>query len=193
VAQNTGKKNPFKAPANDSAKMPGKPKTKSEIKTAAVEISQVDAPMSAKGMIVGIVTARFNQDVTELLGQGAMDQLLKMGCREKDIISVTVPGAFEIPLAAKHLLKAGVDAVVACGAVIRGDTTHYDYVCAAVERGCSELQLEFSKPVAFSVLTTENLTQALDRAGGKHGNKGAEGAEVAVEMVLLAKKIKKMV
>lgn len=110
-----------------------------------------------------------------------------MGCT--DVFAVRVPGAFEIPLAAQALLEAGCEAVVALGAVIRGETSHYDYVCAAVERGCSEVQLKTGKPVAFGVLTTDNDEQALDRAGGKHGNKGAEAAEVAVEMARLLKKI----
>ena len=143
--------------------------------------------MKADGLKIGVVTARFNHEVTYKLEAGALKALEEMGC--KSIRAVRVPGAFEIPLAAKHLLDAGYDAVVALGAVIRGETTHYDYVCSAVERGCTELQLVSGKPVAFGVLTTENDEQALDRAGGKHGNKGAEAAQVAVEMVRLMQKI----
>lgn len=141
----------------------------------------------AEGLKIGVVTARFNSDVTEKLEEGALRELKEMGC--KQIRAVRVPGAFEIPLAAKALLDAGCDAVVALGAVIRGETSHYDYVCSAVERGCTELQLRSGKPVAFGVLTTDNDEQALDRAGGKHGNKGAEAAQVAVEMVRLINKI----
>jgi 6,7-dimethyl-8-ribityllumazine synthase len=121
--------------------------------------------------------------VTERLEEGALKELKEMGC--KDIRAVRVAGAFEIPLAAKSLLDTGCDGVVALGAIIRGETTHYDYVCAAVERGCSELALTTGKPVGFGVLTTENDDQAMARAGGAHGNKGAEAAQVTVEMVRL--------
>lgn len=142
----------------------------------------------AKGLKIGVVTARFNSEVTEKLEQGALQALKEMGCA--DIRAVRVPGAVEIPLAASALLNSGCDAVVALGAVIRGETDHYDYVCTSVERGCTELQLQTGKPVAFGVLTTENEEQALDRAGGRHGNKGTEAAQVAVEMVHLTRKIR---
>jgi 6,7-dimethyl-8-ribityllumazine synthase len=92
-------------------------------------------------------------------------------------------------LAAKNLLELGVDGVIALGCVIRGETTHYDSVCASVERGCTELQIRFGKPVAFGILTVENMQQALDRVGGKHGHKGREAAEVCLEMVSLSKKL----
>ena len=134
-----------------------------------------------------MVTARFNAEVTSLLEKGALGELKKLGC--EDVRAVHVPGAFEIPLAAKALLDAGCDGVVALGAIIRGETSHYDYVCNAVERGCSELSLQLGKPVGFGVLTTENDEQAMDRAGGKHGNKGAEAAQVTVEMVRLTRAI----
>ena len=150
-----------------------------------IQISQGEH--DGKGLKVGVVTARFNPEVTEKLEQGALKKLEELGC--EDIQAVRVPGAFEIPLAAKAMLDAGFDAVVALGAIIRGETSHYDYVCSAVERGCTELQIRTGKPVAFGVLTTENDDQALDRAGGRHGNKGAEAAEVAVEMVRLIRKI----
>jgi 6,7-dimethyl-8-ribityllumazine synthase len=143
----------------------------------------------ATGLKVGIVTARFNSEVTELLEKGALGELEQLGCSE--IKAVRVAGAFEIPLAAKALLDAGCDGVVALGAVIRGETTHYDYVCAAVERGCSDLMLKYGKPVGFGVLTTENDDQAMARAGGKHGNKGAEAAQVTVEMIQLLREIKR--
>lgn len=144
--------------------------------------------LDAKGLKIGVVTARFNSEVTEKLEQGALQALKEMGCT--NICAVRVPGAVEIPLAASTLLSSGCDAVVALGAVIRGETDHYDYVCSSVERGCTELQLRTGKPVAFGVLTTENEEQALDRAGGRHGNKGAEAAQVAVEMVQLIRKIR---
>jgi 6,7-dimethyl-8-ribityllumazine synthase len=107
------------------------------------------------------------------------------------VLAVRVPGAVEIPLAAQALLDIGCDGVVTLGAVIRGETSHYDYVCNSVERGVSELMLKYKKPIGFGVLTTENDEQAEARAGGKHGNKGAEAAEVVVEMIGLLKELKK--
>lgn len=142
-----------------------------------------------KNSKIGVVTARFNAEVTSRLEAGAIATLKELGCKENSIVTVSVPGAFEIPLAVQALLSGGCDAVVALGAVIRGDTSHYDYVCNAVERGCSELQIKFHKPVAFGVLTTDTDEQAMDRAGGKHGNKGSEAALVAIEMVSLLRKI----
>jgi 6,7-dimethyl-8-ribityllumazine synthase len=142
---------------------------------------------NARGFVIGVVTARFNSDVTERLEAGALQQLREMGCA--DIRAARVAGAFELPLAAKALLDAGCDGVVALGAVIRGETSHYDYVCSAVERGCTELALRTGKPVGFGILTTDNDEQALDRAGGRHGNKGAEAAQVTVEMVSLIRQI----
>ncbi len=143
-------------------------------------------------MKIGIVTARFNSEVTALLENGAREVLEGAGFKKKDLIFVKVPGAFEIPLAAQVLFKKKkVDGVVALGAIIRGDTTHYDYVCSAVERGCSKLALEFNRPVGFGVLTTENEEQALERAGGVHGNKGADAASVVLEMCNLLKILQK--
>jgi 6,7-dimethyl-8-ribityllumazine synthase len=142
-----------------------------------------------KNSKIGVVTARFNTEVTSRLEAGAIATLKELGCKDNSIVTVSVPGAFEIPLAVQALLSGGCDAVVALGAVIRGDTSHYDYVCNAVERGCSELQIKFHKPVAFGVLTTNTDEQAMDRAGGKHGNKGSEAAMVAIEMVSLLRKI----
>lgn len=143
----------------------------------------------ASGLKIGVVTARFNSEVTYKLEEGALKALKEMGCAESDIRAVRVPGAFEVPLAAKALLDAGCHGVVALGAVIRGETSHYDYVCTSVERGCTELQLRSGKPVGFGILTTDNDEQALDRAGGRHGNKGAEAAQVVVEMISLLKTI----
>ena len=146
--------------------------------------------LSAKGLRIGIVTGRFNFGVTEKLETGAREELIKLGADPDNITQVRVPGAFEIPLAVKALLQSGCDGVVALGAIIRGETTHYDYVCSAVERGCTQTALEFSKPVGFGILTTENEEQAYDRAGGKHGNKGAEAAQVTVEMARLVAAIR---
>ena len=140
-------------------------------------------------MRIGVVTARWNENVTSILRDGALAELQELGARE--VKSVSVAGAFEIPLAVKALFDVGFDGVVALGCVIRGETTHYDYVCNAVERGCSDLALKYGRPVGFGILTTENLAQAMDRAGGKYGNKGAEAAQVTVEMAQLLREIKR--
>ncbi len=152
-------------------------------------ISIISGEKLIKTSKFGVVTARFNSEVTDKLEAGALATLKELGCNEHHIVTVKVPGAFEIPLAVQALLSHGCDAVIALGAVIRGETSHYDFVCNAVERGCSELQLKYHKPVAFGVLTTDTEEQALDRAGGKHGNKGAEAAQVAIEMVSLLRQI----
>ena len=151
---------------------------------------KIQGELSAEKVKIGIVTARFNLEVTEKLENGAVEFLNSKGLRAEDLLIVRVPGAFEVPLAAKYLLESGVDGVVALGAVIRGETSHYDYVCNAVERGCTQLQLEYGKPVAFGVLTTENDEQAIARAGGKHGNKGREAAEVVLEMIDLKRRLR---
>lgn len=138
---------------------------------------------------IGVVTSRFNEDVTFALEKGALDYLDGLH-EDVEIHSVRVPGAVEIPLACQALLLNGCDGVVALGAVIRGETSHYDYVCNSVERGVSELMLKFERPIGFGVLTTENDEQALERAGGKHGNKGAEAAQVVMEMIGLLQDLK---
>lgn len=127
--------------------------------------------------------------MTEKLLSGAVDFLEHLDT-DIEILSVSVPGAVEIPLAAQALLEKGCDGVVTLGAVIRGDTSHYDFVCNSVERGVSQLMLEYKKPIGFGVLTTDNDEQALDRAGGKHGNKGRDAAEVTVEMIGLLNELK---
>jgi len=134
---------------------------------------------------VGVVTARFNSEVTSMLTEGAMKQLKDLGFKAQQIEVVTVPGAFEIPLAAKWLVQKKCDGVIVLGAVIRGETSHYDYVCSAVERGCTQLQLESAKPIVFGVLTTDNEEQAFNRVGGTAGHKGIEAALVLTEMLSL--------
>lgn len=135
---------------------------------------------------VGIVTAIFNSEVTLKLESGAKEALLKSGVSPENIVQVRVPGAYEIPLAAQALFASKrVDGVVALGAVIRGETTHYDYVCNAVERGCSQIMLEFQRPIGFGILTTENDEQAEARSGGSMGNKGEEAATTVLEMLNL--------
>ncbi len=138
---------------------------------------------------IGIVTARFNLEITEKLEAAAVEVLNGLGLKKEHLWIVRVPGAVEIPLAAKYLFDEGIEGVVALGAVIRGDTAHFDYVCSSVERGVTELMVRTGKPIGFGVLTTENEQQALDRAGGSMGNKGAEAAEVVVEMLDLKRKI----
>lgn len=134
---------------------------------------------------IGVVTSRFNEEVTERLLDGALSQLKEKGIQTSQIDSVKVPGAVEIPLAAQLLLSSGCHGVIALGAVIRGETTHYDYVCSSVERGCSQLMMETKKPVIFGVLTTENDEQAMDRVGGRHGHKGKDAADTLIEMLEL--------
>jgi 6,7-dimethyl-8-ribityllumazine synthase len=129
---------------------------------------------------VGVVTARFNSEITDKLEEAALSYLENF---DLEILAVKVPGAMEIPLACKALFDIGCDGVVTLGAVIRGETSHYDYVCNSVERGVTALMLEYKRPIGFGVLTTENEEQALDRAGGEHGNKGADTAQVVMEMM----------
>lgn len=138
---------------------------------------------------IAIVTSRFNEEITQKLHAGALEFLEEIGV---EIFSVSVPGAVEIPVTIQALFEAQkVDGAVALGAVIRGETTHYEEVCRSVERGCSTLMLQYKKPIGFGVLTTENEEQALDRVGGKHGHKGRDAAQVVVEMVGLLNEIRK--
>lgn len=142
-------------------------------------------------MLIGIVTAKFNSEITLELERGALTALKNAGLLESQIWSVRVPGAVEIPLAAKALFAKGCDAVITLGAVIRGETAHFDYVCQSVERGVTHLMLELGKPIGFGVLTTENEDQAFARTIGHHGNKGAEAAETVLQMLDLLGEIKK--
>lgn len=142
------------------------------------------------GMKVGIVVARFNEFITNKLLGGAIDTLVRHNVSEDDIDVAWVPGAFEIPLIASKMAKSGkYDAVICLGAVIRGSTTHYDYVCSEVSKGIATVSLNSDIPVMFGVLTTENIEQAIERAGSKAGNKGSECAEGAIEMVNLIRAI----
>lgn len=136
---------------------------------------------------VGVVTARWNNEITEKLEEGAISYL--ESCEDVEIFAALVPGAVEIPLAAQTFLEAGCDGVVVLGAVIRGETSHYDYVCNSVTDGITRLMLDYKKPIGFGVLTTENEEQALARAGGDLGNKGEEAAQVVMEMIGLTKEI----
>lgn len=151
------------------------------------EINIIEGDLVAKeGMKVGIVMSRFNEIiVTKLLG-GAIDGLTRHGVDEDNITGAWVPGAYELPLVAKQMAESGkYDAVIALGAVIRGSTTHYNYVCNEVSKGIAHVALETGVPVMFGVLTTENIEQAIERAGSKVGNKGYDCAVGAIEMVNL--------
>lgn len=136
---------------------------------------------------IGVVTARFNNEITEKLEEGAISYL--ENCENVEIFAALVPGAVEIPLACQAFLDGGCDGVIALGVVIRGETSHYDYVCNSVTDGVTRLMLDYKKPIGFGVLTTENEEQALARAGGEHGNKGAEAAQVVMEMIGLTQEI----
>lgn len=139
---------------------------------------------------IGIVVARFNEFITGKLLAGALDALARHSVAEANVDIAWVPGAFEIPLVAARMAESGeYDAVVCLGAVIRGATSHYDYVCAEVSKGIAQVSLASGVPVIFGVLTTDNLEQAIERAGSKAGNKGSECAESAIEMVNLLKQL----
>ena len=150
----------------------------------------IEGNITAKGLRFAIVASRFNEFITSKLLEGALDMLRRHGAAENAVDVVWVPGAFEIPLAAKKLASCGkYDAVICVGAVIRGATSHYDYVCSEVSKGVAQAALATGVPVIFSVVTTENIEQAVERAGTKAGNKGADGAMAAMEMANLLKKI----
>ncbi|WP_295619732.1 6,7-dimethyl-8-ribityllumazine synthase [uncultured Intestinimonas sp.] len=142
-----------------------------------------EGKLIAQGLRVAIVCARFNEFIVSKLLSGCLDALRRHGAREEDIAVAWVPGAFEIPLAASKLAESGrFDAVIALGAVIRGATSHYDYVCSEVAKGVAAAGLQSGVPVLFGVLTTDTIEQAIERAGTKAGNKGAECAQGAIEM-----------
>lgn len=151
----------------------------------------IEAGLKADGKKFGIIASRFNDFITTKLVDGALDALTRSGANDQDITLVKVPGAFEIPLAAQKMVKAGnYDAIICLGAVIRGATTHYDYVCAEVSKGIAAVSLESNVPVMFGILTTETIEQAIERAGTKSGNKGFDVALGAVEMANLSASLK---
>lgn len=144
----------------------------------------------AKGIKVGIVVSRFNEFITSKLLEGAVDALVRHDVNEDDIYIAWVPGAYEIPLIAAQMAKTQkYDAIICLGCVIRGSTTHYDYVCNEVAKGIATVSLNHNLPVIFGVLTTENIEQAIERAGTKSGNKGYDCAMSAIELVNLMKEI----
>ena len=150
----------------------------------------LEGKISAEGYRFGLVVSRFNDFISSKLVEGALDALKRHGAAEEQLLLVKVPGAFEIPLAAKKLAESGkVDAVICLGAVIRGSTPHFDYVAAEVSKGIAVVALDTKVPIAFGVLTTDNLEQAIERAGTKSGNKGWDAAMAAMEMVNLFKQL----
>jgi 6,7-dimethyl-8-ribityllumazine synthase len=147
-----------------------------------------EGKLAARGVRIGIIAARFNEFITSKLLGGALDALKRHEITDVEV--AWVPGAFEIPLIAAKMAQSGkYDAVICLGAVIRGSTTHYDYVCSEVSKGIAQVSLNSGIPVMFGVITTENLEQAIERAGTKAGNKGFDAAVAAIEMVNLIKEI----
>ena len=150
----------------------------------------IEGDQSVKGLRFGIVVSRFNDFITSNLLVGTLEGFKESGVDKADLKILKVPGAFEIPQAAKKLCSTGsIDAVVCLGAVIRGETSHFDYICAEASRGIGQVGLEFNIPDLFGVLTTENLEQAIARSGSGSSNKGRETALAAVEMATLYKKL----
>ena len=153
-------------------------------------MNKLEGKLVADGAKFGIVAARFNEFIVSKLVGGAMDGLIRHDVKEEDVTVAWVPGAFEIPVVAKKMAKSGkYDAIICLGAVIRGATSHYDYVCNEVSKGVASVSLETEIPVLFGVVTTENIEQAIERAGTKAGNKGYDCALSAIEMINLMKQI----
>ena len=152
---------------------------------------KIEGTLNAQGMKVAIVTARFNEFITSKLHEGAMSCLKRHEVKEADVTEVWVPGAFELPLVAQTLAESHqYDAVICLGAVIRGATTHYDYVCSEAAKGIAAAGLKTCIPVIFGVVTTETIEQAIERAGTKGGNKGWDAAMSAIEMGSLMRRLK---
>jgi len=154
---------------------------------------EIEGRLDASGLRFGIVVSRFNNFITEELLAGTVDALTRHGAKEDDITVVRVPGSFEIPFAVKHLAESGkFDGVIALGAVIRGDTPHFEYIASEVSKGLAQINLEGGVPVSFGILTTDNVEQAIERAGTKAGNKGFDAALAAIEMARLKEEIAKV-
>ena len=150
----------------------------------------IQGELQAKGLKFGVVVSRFNDFITSKLLDGAVDALVRHGAKEEDIDVVRVPGAFEIPLIAKKLAAKGAyNAVICLGTVIRGATPHFDYVAAEVSKGVAQASLETGVPIAFGVITSDTIEQAVERAGSKSGNKGFDAAITAIEMAQVMKKL----
>ena len=151
------------------------------------DFSETEIP-SAAPFSFGIVVAEWNASITNALYQGAYDSLLEHGALAENIFTYQVPGSFELTSGAELLLKTSkLDAIICLGCVIQGETRHFDFICDAVANGLSNVAIKYTKPVIFGVLTPDNQQQAIDRAGGKHGNKGVEAAVTAIKMAALGK------
>ena len=155
-----------------------------------IQPASIDGELTASGLRFGIVVSRFNSFITERLLAAAVDALSRAGSKSENVDVVHVPGAFELPLAAKKLATTDrYDALIAIGCVLRGETTHYDYVCSETARGLQLAQMDTGLPIIFCVLTCDTLEQAIDRAGLKGGNKGFEAGLAAIEMAQLSRKL----
>jgi len=155
-----------------------------------LSISDLEPNDIFKKSVVAIVVSEWNMEITHSMYNAAFDFLIEMGLDKANIISDSVPGTFELPLGSQYYAKQPkVDAVIAIGCVIQGETRHFDFICDACANGLMNLGLQESKPIVFCVLTTETLEQAKDRSGGKHGNKGIEAAQTALKMILMKCKI----
>lgn len=151
-------------------------------------MTEYEAQLTASGLKFGLVVSRFNSLITERLLEGALDYLVRHGATRDEQLLARVPGAWEMPLAVQWMAqRPGLDGVIALGCVIRGGTPHFDYVAGEVTKGCAQVQMNTGRPVAFGVLTTDSIEQAVERAGTKHGNKGWEAAAAAVEMANLSR------
>jgi 6,7-dimethyl-8-ribityllumazine synthase len=160
--------------------------------TAKLEPQKVDGGLKADGLRFALVVSRFNSFITERLLAAAVDALERAGAAGKDVEVVRVPGSFELPLTAKKLAASGkFDVLIAVGCVLRGETTHYDYVCSETSRGLQLAQMDTGVPIIFCVLTCDTLEQAVDRAGLKGGNKGFEAGLAAIEMAHLSRKLRR--
>lgn len=154
------------------------------------QVQVLEGQLLAEGLKIGIIAARFNEFITSKLLGGAKDAIIRHGGKQEDITVAWVPGAFEIPLAAQKMANSKkYDAIICLGAVIRGSTSHYDYVCAEVSKGIAHVSMDSGIPVMFGVLTTDTIEQAIERAGTKAGNKGFDCAVGAIEMADLLRKM----
>lgn len=153
-------------------------------------MKKLEGKVVGQGIKVGVVAARFNEFIVSKLAGGASDALVRHGVSEDDITLAWVPGAFEIPMVANRMASSGkYDAIICLGAVIKGSTSHYDYVCAEVSKGIAQVGMNTGVPTIFGILTTDNIEQAIERAGTKAGNKGYDAACTAIEMVNLLKEM----
>lgn len=151
----------------------------------------IEGRLKGEGLKIGIVVSRFNHFITDRLVEGALDALKRLGVREDDITIVKVPGAFEIPLFAKELARKDLNAVIALSAIIKGGTSHYEYIASELAKGIAHASLELDFPIVYGVLTTESIEEAIERAGTKQGNKGYEAAMTAIELANLKKEMNK--